>query len=130
MPLTDLLRRGKPLSRHNVWAVVGAAAATSATFALGLLLYGDYRSGVKRQLFAESLRAGLLFETKEHLAVLVLCSTLGAAFAALVAPAARSDLRRAAALLFAVAATACLVTAGLGAGVAAVRDFGDVSAPR
>jgi len=123
-----LLRRGKPLSRRNVWAVAGAAVTTSATFALGIALYGDYRSGVKRQLFAASVRAGLAFETKEHLAFLVLCLALGATFAALSAPAARADLRRAAALLFALAAMTCLVIVGLGAWVAAVRDFGDLSA--
>lgn len=123
-----LLRRGKPLSRRNAWAVVGAAVATTTTFGLGIALYGDYRSSVKRRLFAESLRAGLLFETKEHLALLVLCLTLGGAFAALVAPRERNDLRKAAALFFALAAAACLITLGLGAGVAAVHGFGAVSA--
>ncbi|MFO0564092.1 MAG: hypothetical protein U0263_00440 [Polyangiaceae bacterium] len=118
-----LLRRGKPLSRRNVWAIAAATVTTLSTFALGLGIYGDYRASVKRALFAESLRSGLLFETKEHLAFLVLSLVIGAATTALAAPRSRSDLRQAAALLFALAALGGAITGALGASVAAVRSF-------
>lgn len=118
-----LLRRGKPLSRGGVWAVVLAALTTALAYAMGIAIYGAYRQQVKRPLFQESVVAGLGFETKEHLAVLVLAFALGAAVAALSAPRSRGDLRKAAAVLFALAALGGLVTGALGASVAAVRSF-------
>ncbi len=118
-----LLRKGAPLSRGGRWSLALTALVTSIGFGLGISLYGSYRSQVKRALFTDSIHAGLLFETKEHLAVLVISLALGATVAALTAPRDARDLRRVAALLFAFAALACLATASLGTYVASVRSF-------
>lgn len=118
-----LLRRGSPLSRGGRWSVGLTALVTTLGFSLGIFLYGSYRAEVKRPLFTESIRAGLLFETKEHIAVGVVALTLGAALAALYAPRDARTIRRVAALLFVFAALACIATASLGSYVTAVRSF-------
>jgi hypothetical protein len=118
-----LLRRGSPLSRGGRWSVVLTSVVTVLGFSLGILLYPSYREIVKRPLFTESFRAGLLFETKEHLAVMVVSLTIGATVAALLAPREARSIRRTAALLFAFAAFACLATASLGTYVSAIRSF-------
>lgn len=118
-----LLRRGSPLSRGGRWSLVLTAIVTTLAFSLGIFLYPSYRAEVKRPLFSESIRAGLLFETKEHVAVFVLSLTLGATLAVLVAPREARTIRRVASLLFAFAALACFTTASLGTYVSAVRGF-------
>lgn len=118
-----LMRRGAPLSRGARWSISLTAIVTTLGFSLGVLLYGSYREQVKRALFSESIRAGLLFETKEHLAIAVVALTLGAAAAALGAPRDAREIRKTAALLFAFAALACIATASLGSYVTAVRSF-------
>jgi hypothetical protein len=118
-----LLRRGSPLSWGGRWSLILTAGVTAIAFAIGLLLYPSYRGEVKAPLFQENMRAGLLFETKEHLAVFVLSVTLGATVAALIAPRDGRTIRRAAALLFAFAAIACATTASLGSYVRAVGTF-------
>lgn len=118
-----LLRRGKPPTRGGRLAVLGAALTTTLTFGLGVALYADYRAEVRRALFADSRVAGLLFETKEHLAFGALCLALGGAVAALSASRDAVELRRAAALAFAAAALATLLVVALGTYVAAVRSF-------
>jgi hypothetical protein len=118
-----LLRDGRPLSRGLRWSLGLTAAVTAAAFALGVGLYEDYRALVKRPMFIEDVQAGLLFETKEHLAYAVLVLTLGACTTALTAPAREARLRRLAAALFAAASLACLVTVALGTYVASVRSF-------
>jgi hypothetical protein len=118
-----LLRHGKPLNRRNRWSVALTAVVATLAFGSGLFIYPHYTSGVKQDLFYDSARAGLLFETKEHLAFVVICLTLGGAVAAWIAPPGATALRRAAALLFSLAFGLCLVTAGLGTYVASVRGF-------
>jgi hypothetical protein len=118
-----LLRQGKPLTRRNRWALALSSLSVVVTFAIGIVLYGPYRERVRQSLFVESARAGLAFETKEHLALYVVCLSLGGLVGALFAPKEAVRLRRAAALLFALAAGLCLLTAVLGTYVQSVRAF-------
>lgn len=118
-----LLRAGKPLGRRNVWSVLLATALATGAWASGAWIYADYRAQVKRPLFLTNERAGLLFETKEHVAVLVVAFALGACVTALVAPRGATSLRRSAALAYATAAVACVVVSALGTWVTAVRGF-------
>ncbi len=118
-----LLRRGKPLTSRNRWAVGLSTGFALAVYGTGIAMYGAYRALVKRHLFADSIRAGLLFETKEHLAVVVVGLATGAAIAALLAPRRAAHVRRTAALFYALAALAALVVVALGTQVANVRSF-------
>ncbi|MCA9593024.1 MAG: hypothetical protein KC776_06920 [Myxococcales bacterium] len=118
-----LLRQGKPLTRRNRWAVGLSTAFTLAVYGTGIAMYGAYRALVKRHLFTDSVRAGLMFETKEHVAVVVVGLALGAAIAAFVAPKQATAVRRVAALFFAFAALAALCVVVLGTQVASVRSF-------
>lgn len=118
-----LLRDGRPLSRGIRWSLGLTSAVTAGAFGLGLTIYEPYRAQVKRPLFVESPDAGWLFETKEHLAYVVLALTVGATVCALAAPRRRRALRRLAALLFAAASAVCLAVVGLGTYLAAVRGF-------
>jgi hypothetical protein len=118
-----LLRRGAALARGTRLAVVLTGLVVALAYGSGLFLYREYVARVRIRLFALSPRAGMLFETKEHLAFVVAAASLGAVACALCAPRESVSLRRAAATLFAVAAALCLVTAALGSYVASVADF-------
>ena len=118
-----LLWRGLPLSRGGRWAAALSGALTSLAFALGVAIYGPYRSLVKPSLFAADPAAGWLFETKEHLAYVAVATALGATLLALLAPRSADGLRRAAARLYLAAAIAMLITALIGTWVAAIRGF-------
>ena len=118
-----LLRRGRALTRGLWWSVVLTTGLVVLAFASGLFIYEDYRAQVKRPLFLDSPTVGYLFETKEHVAWAVMCLALGAGVAALVAPRSARGARRAAALVYAVAAVICFLTVGLGTYVAAVAGF-------
>jgi hypothetical protein len=118
-----LLWSGKPLSRNGKLALVASLALVSLAFALGLTIYGAYREEVKPELFIASERAGLLFETKEHLAWIALIGALGAGVTGLVAPPRAVQARRVAARVFLGAAIACTVAACLGTWIASVRTF-------
>jgi hypothetical protein len=100
-----------------------AALVTSTAVGLGVFIYGPYRENVKRALFLRAPRAGWLFETKEHLAFVVLALVLGAAACALLAPPDRPELRRLSALLFVAAAFSCAIVAAIGTYVASVHGF-------
>lgn len=119
-----LLRRGQALGFRTGLSVALSAGFALAALGSGLLVYGDYRRLVRIRLFQDDPAAGLLFETKEHLAVVACSLALGATFAAFLAPREERGLRRAAAVCFGVAAALTLVTAALGTYVAAVRSFG------
>ncbi len=119
-----LLRKGKPLSNRQRIMVGCCALLVVLVFGSGLYLYPDYVTQVKVGLFLRSEQAGRLFESKEHMAYAVLCNCLGASLCALVAPKDGRRLRRAAAVLFAVAAGLCLVVVALGVYIAAVYGFG------
>lgn len=118
-----ILWRGAPLSRGGRWALGGAMALTTLAFGLGIAIYGDYRTLVKNDLFVASPEAGMLFETKEHIAWVVLVSSLGAGAAAFLAPPRAAALRRIAARVFAGAAVACAATWALGTWVTHIRSF-------
>lgn len=119
-----LLRKGRPLSTGARLSVVLTSALVVLAFATGLYIYPDYRSSVRAGLFHADPTAGLLFETKEHLAYGVIATTFGAAACALLAPRKSHALRRAAALAFAVGAALCIITVAMGSYVAAVHGFG------
>jgi hypothetical protein len=118
-----VLRRGRPLSRGGVWSIVLTTTVTVAAFATGVTIYGDYREFVKPELFAQDRAAGLLFESKEHVAFVVVTLAVAAGVASLVAPRRSPEIRRAAAWFYAAAAELCLSTVALGTWVAAVRGF-------
>jgi hypothetical protein len=118
-----LLRRGLPLSRGGRWAVGLTGVVTALAFGLGVGIYEAYRELVKRSLFQADREVGLLFETKEHLAWAVVSLAVGGVAAAFLAGPRDRDLRRGAALAFALAALLCFVVVGLGTYVASVRSF-------
>jgi len=118
-----LMRTGKALSKRATLAVWLTAMVVTSAFVTGLVIYPSYRQSVRADLFANSVTAGFLFETKEHVAFAVVALTLGATVAALTAPPAARRPRKLAALLFALAAAICLLTVGLGSYLVAVRDF-------
>ena len=118
-----LLWSGRPLSRGGRLSLGLSTLVTVAAFVVGLAAYGDYRAHVKRDLFHVDPRAGLLFETKEHLAYAALALTLGGFACAWLAPTGGMALRRTAARLFAAAVLLTAIVAGLGTYVAAVRGF-------
>ena len=118
-----LLRKGKALSQRTALSVWLTAMVVVSAFTTGLVIYPAYRQSVRADLFAKSVTAGFLFETKEHIAYAVVALTLGATVAALAAPKEARRPRRLAAVLFALAAAVCLLTVGLGSYLVAVQDF-------
>ena len=118
-----LLWRGRPLSFGSRVAVLSAGAMSALAFALGIAIYPGYRAHVKPSLFMADPRAGLLFESKEHLAWLVLTLALGASITALAAPRRATLARRLSARLFLGAALVASLTAALGTYVTSVRGF-------
>jgi hypothetical protein len=121
-----LLRKGAPLSWRTRLAIALTVAMVVVAFASGLVVYPAYIDRVRVQLFLRSRTAGLLFETKEHLAYCVTALTLGSGVAAWFAPRESRDLRQVAAVGFAAAAVLCLVAVGLGTFIAGVHGFGGV----
>ncbi len=119
-----LLRRGAPMSWGQRLSVALTAAAVALAFGTGIFLYPAYIARVKIALLLKNARAGLSFETKEHVAFAVIAVTLGAAVCAWFAPSDARALRRAAAVAFAVGAALCLATVALGTYVAGVHGFG------
>jgi len=121
-----LLRKGAPMSPRTRLSVGLTVGLVLVAFASGLTIYGAYVDKVRVQLFLHSERAGLLFETKEHIAFAVTAITFGAGVCAWFAPKEARELRRASAVGFGVAAALCLVTSGLGTYIASVHGFGGV----
>src|SRR5262245_25052439 len=102
-----LLRRGAPLGHGATWSVALTTVVTLCAFAMGLFIYGDYREVAKPELLSSDVATGMLFETKEHLAWAVVSIALGAGVAALAAPPQATEIRRATAVAYAVAAGLC-----------------------
>ncbi|MBX3270404.1 MAG: hypothetical protein KF729_09100 [Sandaracinaceae bacterium] len=121
------LRDGRPLSRGLRLSLGLTALVTALAFGMGVAIYEDYRAIVKRPLFVRDPAAGLLFETKEHLAFAALALVLGAAACALLAPRARRDLRQLAAVGFAAATAITLTVAALGLYVSSIASFASVT---
>ncbi len=118
-----LLWSGKPLSRNAKFALGASLCLVALAFALGLTIYPAYREEVKPDLFRTDVRAGLLFETKEHLAWVALVGSMGAGVTGLIAPPRAVQTRRLAARIFLGAAIACTLAACLGTWIASVRSF-------
>lgn len=118
-----LMRRGRPLSRGVRLSVWLTTVVCGAAFGLGVSIYGDYRALVKADLFRASVRAGFLFETKEHLAFATLALALAAGASALLAPPEATEIRRLSAALYAAAAVLCLVVASLGTFIQSIHGF-------
>ncbi|MBI4954447.1 MAG: hypothetical protein HY908_20650 [Myxococcales bacterium] len=117
------LRRGAPLSNGARWASSGAGLLVAAAFATGLWIYPRYVALVRPRLFGVSERAALLFETKEHLALMTVATALGAVACVWLARREDRDLRRGAALLFALSSALCLTVVALGTYIASVQTF-------
>ena len=118
-----MLRRGQPLSRGRKLAVLLSTGMVVVTFLLGSSLYPAYRRELKEPLVSEAAEIAALFETKEHIAWLVLTLSLSACCCALVAPRDATGLRKLAALTFFIATVATLIAFVLGTVVASVRSF-------
>jgi Ser-tRNA(Ala) deacylase AlaX len=61
-----LMRKGKALSKRTALSVWLTAMVVLSAFATGLIIYPTYRQSVRAGVFAKSVTAGFLFETKEH----------------------------------------------------------------
>ena len=110
-----------PRRRARLSAVLSALFATAAG-ALGALIYPGYSRLVRRAVYTASVRYGLLFERKEHLAV----AALALAWAGcLLHLSAEKDVHRARAAHIAFVASAALTTAvaTMGTLIAAFRSF-------
>ncbi|GAB4215187.1 MAG: hypothetical protein OHK0013_40530 [Sandaracinaceae bacterium] len=118
-----LLWRGRPATRGVRLSIVLTTLLVTAAYAAGIAIYGDYRAIVKRPLFREDVAAGLLFETKEHLAFLALVLTWGAMWPSLAKGPEGEAQRRMAARLWAGAAIACWLVGAMGTWVQRVRGF-------
>ena len=118
-----MLWSGKPLSRNGKIALGASLCLVALAFGLGLVIYPAYREEVKPDLFRTSVRAGLLFETKEHLAWIALVGSMGAGITGLLAPPRAVQARRLASRIFLGAAIACTLAACLGTWIASVRSF-------
>jgi hypothetical protein len=120
---TLLLWSGKPLSRNAKIALAASLTLVATAFTLGLTIYPAYREEVKPELFQTNVLAGVLFDTKEHLAWIALVGAVGAGIAGLVAPPKAAQVRRIAGRVFLGAAIACTLVVGLGTWIASVRGF-------
>jgi heme A synthase len=120
---TILLWRGRPATRGVRWSIGLTTFLVAAAYAAGIAIYGDYRQLVKRPLFRDDVAAGLLFETKEHLAFVALVLTLGAVWPSLAKGPEGEPQRRMAARLWAGAALACWLVGAMGTWVQSLRGF-------
>ena len=120
-----LLRRGQQLSRGSRWALCLATAFAITAFSFGIGIYESYRTTVKRGLFLIYPRAGFLFETKEHLALVVVSLATGGLICALLAPPEARSLRKAAAASYFSAFVLASLVCVLGTYVAGVHSFAE-----
>ena len=115
-----LERVPNPRIRLSGWL---AAGLTTAVFAMGLWLYVDYREVVRPWLLVHAPGYhDYAFETKEALGYFALIAVWTGAIT-LQAGRRKSQARRAARALFAVAFTCGLVALALGVIVASIRGF-------
>jgi hypothetical protein len=110
-----------PRRRARLSAVLSAAFVTAAG-AFGMFIYPAYSRGIRRVVYTASLRYGLLFERKEHLAF----AALGLAWAGclLHLSAQKNEQRaRAAHIAFVAAAAISTAVATMGTLIASFRSF-------
>ncbi len=118
-----LLWSGRPATRGVRLSIALTTLLVTAAYSLGIGIYGDYRAVVKRPLFRDDLAAGLLFESKEHLAFVALVLTFGAILPSLATGPEGAGQRRMAARLWAGAALACWAVGAMGTWVQSIRGF-------
>ena len=110
-----------PKRRARLSAVLSALFA-SATGAFGAFIYPDYSRGLRRVVYTASIRYGLLFERKEHLAFAALA--LAWAGCLLHLSATGSEHRaRAAHVAFVASAALTIAVATMGTLIASFRSF-------
>ncbi len=115
----------KPKRKADL-AVGLSTGGVTLVFAIGALLYKDYREKVKTPIFQHAPSVGYLFERKEHLAFGALLLAWAGAIAYLAArpaPEKRPQIRRIAHRAFVASAALALATAALGTAVASYRTF-------
>ncbi|TVQ91451.1 MAG: hypothetical protein EA397_10395 [Deltaproteobacteria bacterium] len=116
-PIVTLrLRRG-----ISVWTARTAdlgAAGVLATFLIGWWLYPGYRQGIKPRLLFDDPSATALFESKEHLALLVMALAVGGALS-LRLGGHHPAVRRLSWIMLLCSVVVGAVTAGMGLWVAA-----------
>lgn len=119
-------REDRPLRRAH-WAVGLPTLLVTIVFGLGAGLYPQYTKRIKQTIFLDSPAVGYLFERKEHLAFGALAFAWAGAVAYLMAQRAGGPrgvrLSRLAARVYAMAAAAAIVAAGLATWVAAFRGL-------
>lgn len=114
-----ILRRRR---RRAVLSVTLAAGLATLAGALGAFIYPAYSKLVRRAVYAASMRHGLLFERKEHLAFAAIA--LAWAGCLLHLSARNNEPRaRAAHLAFVASAILTVLVATMGTVVAAFRSF-------
>jgi hypothetical protein len=122
-PAVVLRRLGR---RADLAVGLGTALVTIAG-ALGVDLYGPYRSQLRRSIFVSAPSIGYLFERKEHLAFGAVLMAWAGAASYVAARSAEEPVRgsfwRASHWAFIVAAGLATVTASLGTVIAAYRTF-------
>lgn len=114
---------GRPATRGVRLSIALTALLITAAYFFGIGIYGDYRATVKRPLFRDSVTAGLLFETKEHLAFVSLMLALGAILPSLARGPEGASQRRMAARLWAASAVACWLVGAMGTWIQSIRGF-------
>lgn len=124
------LRRARRPSRWTRLAGYLATGTLLASTVLGWFIYPAYRQQIRRALYLENVRWGLMFEIKEHLAWYALA--LAIAGAALMWASARvpgssgdlhRDLRRGVRWTYGLAGLLAAVSAGLGVALATIKAF-------
>jgi hypothetical protein len=119
-----LLRNHRRRAHLSVGLAVGISTLAAA---LGVWLYGPYRTLVRRAIFASAPGMGYLFERKEHLAFgAILLAWAGAVAYVGAIPASgevRESLRKVAHRAFVLSAMCALTAAALGTVVATYRTF-------
>jgi hypothetical protein len=110
-----------PKRRARLSAVL-SALFTTATAAFGAIIYPAYSRGVRRIVYSASLRYGMLFERKEHLAFAALALAWAGCFLHLSASG-NEQRARAAHVAFVASAALTAAVATMGTLIASFRSF-------
>ncbi len=115
-----LLRNPRRRARLSVAL---AASLVTATAILGGAIYGPYSRHVRRKVYLASAQMGLLFERKEHLAVLAVALAWAGCALHFITPDGSLSRARSVRIAFTVAAVVTTIVAALGTRVAAFVSF-------